>query len=520
MLLGLMVVLALGCGAAPVAPSPRVSTVTVPPSLPPTAVASAAPAAPPVATTVPMYPVARIYSLFGVTATEGGLELSLGVEPGGGISASFRYVPFVNGAPDFARETSDVSYSDTSGVGSLVLAGKRPHLLMHDVSGFRSSATERYSLLDHENAWSSSGLKEVSGIGEGIFPWTKDRLLEWRGPAREDHEAFEKPRLPRFRVVQGEDKVTPSLSRALEKRLLTSGFSLTTFTVLPTGEVMAIGYLTHANGLGTLLWTTDLKEPAYFVSAADLVKGTEHAEERVDVRLLGGTTLGNVRLQIENRVLRLEGSAWVAESTVAEGGLPDVWFGSPLVRSTETGAFARLAKDAPWTPIGVPTPQGTHAYAVDADGTIWTVEGEVLLASRKPEKMLEVTEEDLVMGRKRSLLRGGSVDVTGQPPAYFRQTTCRMHYVVLDKSPSASAPQDFPKIREALKGHTELAAAQFIVSWERDWQFFGAQIKDEATANKLSGLVDKRFKSGQVLCAEPAALREIKIDLKTGALIP
>jgi len=205
-----------------------------------------------------MYPVGQIYSLFSVTATEGGIELSLGVEPGGGVSSYFRYVPLVKGAPDFERETSDVSHMDTSGVGSLVLTGKRPHLLLHDVSGFRSAATERYAVLDENNAWSSSGLKEVSGMSEGIFPWTKDRLLEWRGPHREDRESFQKPRLPSFRVVQGEDKVAPSLPKALEKRLLSGGFSLATFTVLRTGEVMAIGHLNGADGFGTILWTNDV----------------------------------------------------------------------------------------------------------------------------------------------------------------------------------------------------------------------------------------------------------------------
>jgi hypothetical protein len=425
----------------------------------------------------------------------------------------------VKGAPDFERETDDVSHADTSGFGYVAIAGKRPHLLLHSVSGFRSAAGEHYKVLGDDNVWSYAPLGYGSGIGEGIFSWSKDRLLEWRGPQPEvaRQEAPGATRLPKLRVVQGADKVAPSLPKALEKRLTSEGFSLATYTVLRTGEVLAIGYLgrSREGAFGTVLWTDNVKEPAYIASSAE---GLTDPEE---MRLLGGTSLANVRLQVLDKVMRLEGSSWVEESTVPKDGLPDVWFGSTLVMEKDSVYFARTAKDAPWLPIATTDAKPDRiSHAVDAEGTLWMTEDDLLLSSRKPKEERDVTEEDLVMGRKASILRGGSFDVTGERPGPFAPRNCRMHYVLLDQSAAASATQDFSKIGAALRGHTELAKAKFIVSRERAFQFFGAQIQDEATANKLAALTQKAIKRGTVLCAEPVAVREVKIDLASGAVSP
>ena len=513
--LALLVTTILGCGQSAVAPSPLVSTATLPPA--PMAVASASPANPPAPLFVPMYPVASIYSLIDVQTTDGGLELRLGSDQGGGAIGRFRYVPFVNGGPDFARETSEVTHADTSGLGYVAIAGKRPHLVMHSVAGFRSDAGESYAALDENNAWAGHvDVGSAPGLGEGIFSWSKDRLLEFRSPdGRARLNISPSVRLPRLRVVQGTDKAAPSLPKALEKRLTGEGFSLTTFTALRSGEVLAVGRRLEAGGLGTLVWTDNLKEPTYFAA------NVAGMDEESDVTLLGGTSIASLRLQVADRILRLEGSSWVQESIVPKEGLPDVWFGSTLVIAKGTAAFARTAKGAAWLPIAEePRREFLSSYVVDAEGTIWAIEDDVLVASRKPANVLEVTEAALVMGRKKSLLRGGSPDVTDKPPESFPNPACRMHYVLLDKSPAASAPQDFPEIRDELKGHTELANAKLIVSRERDWQFFGAQIQDGDTATKLAATLQKRFKNVAVLCAEPVAAREIKIDLKTGALLP
>lgn len=109
------------------------------------------------------------------------------------------------------------------------------------------------------------------------LPWTKDWLLEFRGPQPELAAAASlEARLPRLRVLDGADKAAPQLPAKLEKRLKSEGFSLATFTVLKTGEVLAIGYLTSAGGFGTVaLWSDDLKQPVYFVTAAEGLGQTE-----------------------------------------------------------------------------------------------------------------------------------------------------------------------------------------------------------------------------------------------------
>lgn len=538
-LLGLSVCLVLGCDRPPVAPSPGVATVKIPPP-PPSVTATASASAPEDAAvpTLPMYAVGSIYSLLDVQATAGGMELRIGYDGGmgSGLSRAFRYVPLVKGVPDFTQETSDAGRASSTG-GFEELVGKRPNLVLHMVSGFRSAAYDGYGFLGANNDWDWMGPPDLPGTGEGLFLWTKGRFLEWRGPQLEQMaEASLGTRLPKLRVLRGADKTAPSLPASLQKRLTTEGFSLGTFTVLPTGEVMAIGYLTKGNGFGTVLWTEDVKQPSYFVTAFDGVM------ETTDLHIVGGTTLANLRLRIRNRILRMEGSSWVVESTVPMGGLPDVWFGTTLVMPHDfpaapddmkdappnpcppplrCEAFARTAKDAPWMPIAIVDFQAFPiTYAVDAEGTIWGVEGETLVSSKKPAETFEVTEEALVLGRKRSLLRGGAMDATGKPPDPFAQRTCRMHHVVLDRTPLAKAPSDYPKIRAALKGHTEFAGAKFIVSREGDWQFFGAQIADEALADKLEVVTRKALKTGFVLCAEPLPTQEIKIDLKTGDRLP
>jgi hypothetical protein len=538
--MGLSVCLFLGCDKPPVAPSPGMATVKVPPPPAVTASASASASEPEEAAvpTLPMYPVGRVYSLLDVQMTSGGPELRIGYDGGmgSGLSRAFRYVPLVKGVPDFTQETSDAGRASSTG-GFDELVGKRPNLVLHLVSGFRSAAYDGYGILGANNEWDWMGAPDLPGTGEGLFLWTKDRLLEWRGPQLEQMaEASLGTRLPKLRVFQGKDKTAPTLPASLQKRLTAEGFSLGTFTVLRTGEVMAIGYLTKGNGFGTVLWTDDVKQPSYFVTVFDGVM------ETTDLHIVGGTTLANLRLRIRNRILRLEGSSWVVESTVPPGGLPDVWFGSTLVlphdfEAAPEGtpdappnpcpppmrceAFARTAKDAPWLPIAILELQASPiTYVVDAEGTIWGVEGEMLVSSKKPAETFEVTEETLVLGRKRSLLRGGSMDATGNPPDQFAQRTCRMHHVLLDRSPVAKAPSDYPKIRAALKGHPEFAGAKFIVSREGDWQFFGAQVADEALADKLAVVLRKAAKTGSVLCAEPVATQEIKIDLKTGERLP
>lgn len=392
---GLVVAASIGCASTPPAPGAAPPAVTVAAVAPP---ASADPGAaapePAEAGPIKMYPVIRIHSLIDVTATDGGIEIRLGSDPGGGQIGTFRYVPLVNGVPDLAQETGEITRVDTTG-GTIALAGKRPNLVYHVVSGFRSAPVDGYLVLGAGNGWSGFDPGASEGLGIGISPWSKDRLLEWRGPRAGEVE--DEDQLPRVRVLRGADKEAPSLPRSLQKRLADEGFSLDTFTSFRTGEVLAVGRLFGAKGFGTVLWKENLKDPKYFVTESEPVTA------QTEIRILGGTTLENVRLQANDHVMRFDGSGWVVEQTVAEGALPDVWFGSTLLFETKSGTFARLAAGAPWRPIEVVSKEKwlEQSFAVDPAGVIWKTEDDLLLTSKGPvEQLKDITEEDLEKARK------------------------------------------------------------------------------------------------------------------------
>lgn len=515
-----------GCGTTPPPQDgPPPTTTVVAPVLvaeAPTTTATAipdvavAPATPP----IPMYPVVRIYSLFDVTATDDGLELSLGYDPGGGALGHFQYVPFVNGAPDFSQETAEVQHADSTMQGYMELLGKRPNLLLHIVSGFRSEPADYYQILDADGEWSAFKVSAAPGIGIGIQRWTKDRLLEWRAPLHSNQEEDDStPRIPRLRVLTGADKAAPSVPASLEKRLKEEGFSVDTVRTLPSGELVAIGKLLKADGIGTLLWTDKLNDPKYAVTPSDVVGDTP------ELRFLGGDTLAALRLQANDKVLAWDGAAWKVESTVPEGALPDVWFGSPMLRYTDTSVLVRMEAGAPWRPVQRLTvgEYVSESFAIDRAGVLWKTEDNLLLSSKEPAAQLpDVTELDIVKRRKTLVLRGGSYDVTGAPPDGYPPRKCSMSYVLLDISTKTTDdPTDYARIRKHLQGHTELAKARFVVSKIKRGLLFGALLASEAEAEKLSNLM-KKLQNGReapVVCAEPEISREIKIDLATGQVV-
>lgn len=468
-----------------------------------------------VGSVVKMYPVVSIYSLIDVVPADGTVEIRLGHDPGGGMIGEYSYVPIVNGAPDLEQESETRSYVNTASGGLVEIAGKRPDLVYHAVSGFRSAATDNgYLVLGPDQMWKGLSVGPASGLGAGIYSWSKDRLLEWRRPSIHD---IGETLLPELRVLRGADTEAPTIPKATARSLVKEGFFLTTLRVLRTGEVIASGTVTDTKKIGTLLWRDDVKTPTYFVTEVD-----PGAEDSPGLEILGGTSLANVRLRFGDSVMKLDGNSWQVESTVAKGALPDVWFGAPLVMSNEKGvAFARVAEGSPWTPIEVVAEEvDSQSFAVDAAGVIWKTEDQMLLSSKpRGAPLPEITEEALVERHKKSVLRGGSHDATGEAPTTFGTRTCRMYYVLLDQSPiPASDTGDYPRIRGALKGHTEFAKVKLIVSRERGIQLFGAQTADEDTATKLAALVSKSVKGSKAtsMCAEPPVHREIKVDLTTG----
>jgi hypothetical protein len=457
-----------------------------------------------------LHRVQHIWSLFEVVATEGTVELRLGYDPGGGQIGSFRYVPLVGGVAQIAEETSEVSHADTTG-GILEIAGKRPNLVLHIASGFRSAAVDGYMVLGEDNRWESTlGYNPPgNGTGMGLSTWSGGRLLEWRQPPNDDSSPA---RLPMFGVARGTPKEAPSIPRAMAKRLEKEGFYLETYKAFANGEIVAVGRLTSAKSFGTIVWKDKPAEPTYAVTEPKQALTAD-----TELTVLGGNSLADVRLRVGDSVMGWGGAAWAEESTVPKGGLPDVWFGTTLVIQDKAGTHLRFTKDGAWRSL----PGQPDSIVVDAAGVVWATVGEMLISSKKlPAPLPDVTEQDIVSGRKASILRGGSRDATGKDATEY-SSKCSMHYVLLEQRTGTSDTDDYAAIRKAVTGHDEFAKAKFIVSRERGKQFFGALLADDKVADSLVTVVGKAIKGSAVrsLCAEPAAVREVKIDLATGSLL-
>lgn len=525
----------LACSPAPTprsGPAPMASagqaprSVTVASAPPPSASASAVPAPPaPKERVLTMHRVMQVWSLIDLWRTDDGIELRLGLESVGGSLGWFRYVPLVNGVPDLDRETGRDGYANTAwlrrsttNAGNFIeVLGKRPALITHKVSGFRSVATDSYRRLDENRQWVHFNVPTARGIGIAIERWSKNRWLEWRAPDPET--PGESAYVPSLRMLGFGEGQPPTIPAALQKRLTAEGFQLATFEVLQAGPVIAVGRRTLAKGYGTIVWE-DPANPKYTVIDTPL-------DEEAELTLLGGQQLSELRLLAEDRVMKLDRGAWVEESKLDAAGLPDVWFGAPLLHHRQKATWARTAKDAPWMRVQFHSEDKfvNRTFVVDAAGTIWMNEDDILYANVKPSTpQPDVTEEVIVKGRKRSLLREGSPDVTGKPPMHtFGLEKCRAHYLVIFRADkNKSLKSDIVRAARALKGQKELVGRPFSRVVEGTLQFFGVRIEGTKIANQLYSIVRKKVSGSNVdlMCAEPPIAEKVNVDIKTGRVLP
>ncbi|MFO0549668.1 MAG: hypothetical protein U0271_14850 [Polyangiaceae bacterium] len=112
---------------------------------------------------------------------------------------------------------------------------------------------------------------------------------------------------------------------------------------------------------------------------------------------------------------------------------------------------------------------------------------------------------------------------TGKPSYQFGGPGCKHNVVVLFQF-SKVTPDDytFPLTRKALKGHTEFDKVRFAVTRDGSYKFFVGFTDSYKTATDLAALVKKGVEgsSPQVVCAKPEVLRELRLDLKTGEVVP
>jgi hypothetical protein len=81
---------------------------------------------------------------------------------------------------------------------------------------------------------------------------------------------------------------------------------------------------------------------------------------------------------------------------------------------------------------------------------------------------------------------------------------------------------DFPLTRKALKGKKQFADVKFAVTREAGQKFFVGLTDSFTRGRALADVIrkDVQGSSPQVVCAEPELVRELKIDLATGDVVP
>jgi hypothetical protein len=454
--------------------------------------------------TLPMHRVGTVYSLIGFELTDDGIELKLGLDQGGGAPGRYRYLPLVGMQPDLERETAELFFADTTMYGLVELVGKRPHLLRHVISGFRSAPAEGYVELDVDGTWRDAGLPPAGGMGAGIERWSKDRHLELRlVPPYERVDA--KHALPSFRVVRGSDPRVPVVPRAFVSKLTQDGFRTTSFLALEGGPVVVVGR--RDTGFGALVWRDRLDLPEYLVEDAPF-------GEEEDLYLLGGRTLGEVRFLAGTRVMRIDGPRLVEASRVEDRTPPDVWLGEPSVVWEGDECYARLRADEPWhrLPRHAESPM-VRSCVVTRDGVVWMHEDDELYASEKPGSTFVIDEATLDAHRKKSFLRGGSEGVRGGPMWERPTPDCASYVLALDVEPVTSQPSEYTTLRAALVGQAGLAKPELVIFEEHGRRFAAVTLKEYHLGDEVIAAARKAVKKpdGRIVCAEPKILRRLPI---------
>ncbi len=465
-----------------------------------TASAQAAPTATPAAEAgLALYPVAEVPDFLDFAKSVDGVWLRVGVDPGGGAVGAFRYVPVVDGLPDFAHETPEITYADTTGAGFVELWGQRPDLKLHVVSGFRGGAEDRYFGLAGAYGWQVEPLSPASGIGARIDRWPGNRWIELRAESRQllwnDPEL---PSLPSFRIVKGDKKTVPVIPPAREKELIAAGFRTEVSLVSERGFAIVVGRL-KGGGLGTLVFPTEVSEPSYFKTEVTLTEETA-------IEISGASALANARLTVGGTEFKLDtAQRWVATGTKDAAGLLTLKNGIQLRYEQNKAAF-RTAADKPWQPL--PGPEGAEIFnlLVDDSGTVWASQGSWLLSSKKPAKAISYDAATLVAERQRSLLRGGSPDLEPMRTS-GANGHCKNNFLVLAGAPVEQAPKNYPKLEAVLLKNKKFDRSMLRTTREGGWEFFGVQGTDWELLHQLDEALTKADPKQRttMLCAQPVA---------------
>jgi hypothetical protein len=313
------------------------------------------------------------------------------------------------------------------------------------------------------------------------------------------------------------------------------GSTTSEITVLPGSEIM--GSLMHhateyVEGPGELSWVYATFNEDEKVSIPYIARFDGKAWANVSppskqaIKGFHVNKDGSVWIELESEFYRRRGDAWERVAPdVAKGDIqwsataPDgtLWarFGEDLWHLTSAGTWEKAI-----------LPKDGDKQRLAAESVHWLGD-EMLILARGPASM-----DMALFGSKKAdkvldLAAGEGDAPAAKAPAFGRVTPptpgCKSLFVVLYKLSRVAPPDfDFPLTREALKGHTELADVRFAETEDGGTRYLVAFVPSFARGQKLVKLVEAKVQSSrpQMLCGEPPRTnREIKIDLRTGALV-
>jgi hypothetical protein len=236
-----------------------------------------------------------------------------------------------------------------------------------------------------------------------------------------------------------------------------------------------------------------------------------------------------------------KGHAFNTPIAVAGGAGDDAWiFSKPAYHYdgktwTKVDFTAAISK-------AVVAPDGT-VWAVDTDGSLFkgglvgfqkvTIpeDAKVSDLAMTGEGNVWIAAGDALMRLKKQGDGASSVKVaTTTAPANTKKAprfevggkNCNSNVVVLYGFTKVTPDDyDFPLTRKALKGHTELDGARFVVTKDGGQKFFAALPRTFDQAVKIAGIIEKGVQGSkpQIVCANPEIVREVELNLATGEVV-
>lgn len=258
-----------------------------------------------------------------------------------------------------------------------------------------------------------------------------------------------------------------------------------------------------------------------------------------------------------DEVLPRSGNDSIAGASLAGASATDLYVGASISDKAGSRPFLAHFDGKTWTPVKTPLSRGIGSMARGEDGVYWVLDETPRLWTFRPDgawdqvtlprdatgKLLDVSRVQVTpdgtvwLTAHDALARTGPArdafdwnDADCPPVRVARPATesCWGRIFVLLYTLTRTTPPDydFPALREAIKGQRDLAGFRFAETEENGRRYlvgFPAEGSNHplVDANRLARRVrDKVPGSTPVpLCGAPREIRELRIDVATGAVL-